>query len=93
MKKIIFICLILFSPFSLGEYGFDRMRCKGQLIERGDSVNFVISQCGAPILKEGWGNQYETDKTYIFSSDGSRRYIIYFKNDKVESSRMFIDRR
>ena len=90
MKKI-FLCLFLFifTSNAFARYGFDRMRCKGDLIDEGYSVEKVIELCGHPIGEKNWGNQYETRKWYIYKAEsGSATYFLYFEDGYLQESKM-----
>lgn len=85
----VLLFLLIFATNSFARYGFDRMRCNGNLIEEGSSYEKVIELCGAPIEERNWGNQYMTKKWYVFKSDiGSATYYMYFEDGHLLESRM-----
>ena len=88
MKKEICILLIfLFSSPICALSGFDRMRCKNQLIGAGDSLEEIINLCGDPIGRRNWGNQYLTKQYLIFKEPhGGMKYYLYFENHRLVES-------
>lgn len=86
---LVVLVLVMFSVNCFARYGFDRIRCKGDLVEEGYSLEKVLALCGEPIEEKNWGNQYQTKKWYVFKNDtGFATYYLYFENDRLVESRM-----
>lgn len=79
------LILGLASQQAFAEYGFDRMRCKGKLIEKYDTLDFVIEHCGQPIAERNWGNGYQTKNYLEFEATGARYFMRFINNRLVES--------
>lgn len=88
-KLLISFLLIALLPLtSYAEEKFDKIRCKGELIEAGSSLEFVLEHCGDPLGKRNWGNQYETQKHLYFKAPGqSGCYYTFFVDDRIVVSR------
>ena len=85
----VLLFLLIFTSNTFARYGFDRMRCKGDLVDEGYAYEKVIELCGEPIEERNWGNQYMTKKWYVFKSDiGSATYFMYFENGHLLESKM-----
>lgn len=87
-KKNIFYALVfaLASQHVFAEYGFDRMRCKGKLIAKYDTLQFVLEHCGEPITQRNWANGYQTKNYLEFQATGAR-YFMTFINSRLIASR------
>lgn len=86
---LFFLVLLIFTTNSSARSGFDRMRCKGDLIDEGYSVEKVVKLCGLPIEEKNWGNQYQTKKWYVYKDEsGSATYYLYFENNQLQESKM-----
>jgi hypothetical protein len=88
-RSFILLFVSVISTSAYAQYGFDRMRCKGDLVDKGYTYEKVIELCGQPISERNWGNQYMTKKWYIFKSEvGSATYFMYFENGYLLESTM-----
>ncbi|MBL7479719.1 DUF2845 domain-containing protein [Legionella bononiensis] len=82
--NISFLLLVLLPLTSFSEEKFDKIRCNGKLIEPGNSLQFVLENCGEPVNRRNWGNQYETQKHLYFKAPGeSGCYYTFFIDDKI----------
>jgi hypothetical protein len=91
--KQIFVCLFFFiiATNTFARYGFDRMRCKGELIDEGYTFEKVIELCGQPLEERNWGNQYETKKWDVYKHEvSSALYYLYFEDGKLKESTMHL---
>lgn len=85
----VLLFLLIFATNTFARYGFDRMRCKGDLIDEGYTYEKVVALCGAPTEERNWGNQYMTKKWYVFKSEsGSATYSMYFEDGRLLESKM-----
>lgn len=85
--SLFFSCLLVASFAIADEEKFDTMRCNGKLISPGDSLAAVVENCGEPIDRRNWGNQYETQKHLIFKALGeSGCYYTFFRDDQIVAS-------
>ena len=92
MSKLLYVslsfsCLFAGSLALADEEKFDSIRCNGKLISPGDSLEYVIENCGEPIGRRNWGNQYETQNHLLFKAPGeSGCYYTFFKDNRIVAS-------
>ena len=89
MFKMMIGALLLLISFTTNSavYTFDKMRCKGNFIEYGFSVDKVKELCGNPIFEKIDENPFRTFVYMTYSAGGaSSRYFLLFRNDRLEVS-------
>lgn len=85
MRFIIILTIFFISPSIYSYSGFDRMRCQGQLIEEGTSLEQVVSVCGDPIFEKEDKNDFRTLNYVTYKAEGvSSRYYLLFRNGSLE---------
>ncbi|KTD67573.1 DUF2845 domain-containing protein [Legionella shakespearei] len=85
MKKLIFLLFLLLPILAFSSYRFDKMRCQGQLVEAGTSIEEVKQLCGEPIFEKTDENPFRTFVYMTYKAEGaSSRYYLLFRNGYLE---------
>ena len=77
MAKFIAYLLVM-SVNAYSANNFDRMRCKGKLIHKGDSIPKVIKLFGKPAHANTYANQSVSYYTISYLSVGRGKYFLFF---------------
>ncbi|HAT1658931.1 TPA: DUF2845 domain-containing protein [Legionella pneumophila] len=82
MKLFISLCITLFTLNAFSYSNFDKMRCKGELIEAGMNLYTVKELCGEPLFEKEDTNPFRTFHYLTYKAEGaSSRYYLLFKNE------------
>ncbi|KTC65328.1 Protein of uncharacterised function (DUF2845) (plasmid) [Legionella adelaidensis] len=88
MRTLYFLLFSFCLPsIAFSEYGFDKLRCQGKLIERGMSLYEVKKLCGEPLFEKEDKNDYRTFVYMTYKNGPSSHYYLLFRNDSLEASR------
>ena len=89
MKRL-FSCLVLFIFLATSSAAFAQLnaRCKGKIIKKGVSKQFLVNNCGQPDHTESYtrgGRSGSAAMETLYYYVGNTAYIVSIRNDKVVS--------